>query len=83
MLVGYLLGYWQLGGLSAKAALYASENQQLQTRLIQLERQLQVEQAAHGHLEKDLVRLQEESMKLKQDILFYQNMLGEKNRTKK
>lgn len=81
--VGYLIGYWQLGGMSAKASLFASENQQLQDRLIQVERQLQVEKATHGHLEKELVRLQDESLKLKEDILFYQNMLGEKDKGKK
>jgi hypothetical protein len=45
-----------------------------------LERQLQIEQAAQRNLDKELNLVQDENMQVKEDLLFYKNMLGNKKR---
>jgi len=50
----------------------------LQTKIIKVERQLQIEQAAQSNLDKALNLLQDENIKLKKDLLFYKNMVGKK-----
>jgi septation ring formation regulator EzrA len=56
------------------------ENQSLQAKMVYSERQLQVEQATQSNLSKELTKLQDEDMKLKEDLAFYKNMLGERAR---
>jgi hypothetical protein len=41
---------------------------------------LQIEQAAQRNLDKELNLVQDENMKVKEDLLFYKNMLGNKKR---
>lgn len=80
VLAGYSIAYWQFaaGGenIGAKLKQITSDNQGLQTKLIQTERQLQIEQAAQSNLVKELNFVQDENMHLKEDLLFYKNMLG-------
>ena len=83
MLAGYLIGYWQLTGgdysdLRGSVDRLTKENQSLQAKMVYSERQLQVEQATQSNLSKELAKLQDEDMKLKEDLAFYKNMLGEK-----
>lgn len=84
--LGYGVAYWQYtsGGenLVDKLKLATFENQGLQTKVIQLERQLQIEQAAQQNLDKELNLVQDENMKIKEDLLFYKNMVGDKNLSK-
>jgi hypothetical protein len=54
------------------------ENQTLNTKIIQVERQLQIEKAAQTNLAKELDIVQDENMHLKEDLLFYKNMLNSK-----
>jgi len=80
--LGYLLAYWQLtegdfGSLTTNLAQTAQDNQQLQGRLVQSERQLQVAQAAQINLAKELVSMQDEAIRLKEDVAFYKNILNE------
>ena len=54
------------------------ENQTLNTKVIQVERQLQIEKAAQTNLAKELDTVQDENMHLKEDLLFYKNMVNSK-----
>ncbi|MFA6180209.1 MAG: DUF6776 family protein [Candidatus Methylopumilus sp.] len=79
---GYLLAYWHLtegdfGSLTNNLKKTTQDNQQLQGRLVQSERQLQVAQAAQINLARELANMQDESMSLKEDVAFYKNILNE------
>lgn len=79
---GYLTAYWQFAGggenLSEKLKQAQLENQNLQTKLVRVERQLQIEQAAQSNLEKELNVVQDENIRFKEDLLFYKNMVNNK-----
>ncbi len=79
---GYFIAYWQLTGggenLGEKLKQATLENQNLQTKIIQVERQLQIGQSAQSNLEKELNLVQDENMKIKEDLLFYKNMVATK-----
>ena len=79
---GYLVAYWQFTGggenLSEKFKQATLENQSMQTKIIQTERQLQIEKAAQANLEKELNLVQDENIKIKEDLLFYKNMVNNK-----
>lgn len=82
VLFGYLLAYWQTAGgefgkLNRSLDSILEENRGLQARLVQGERQLQVERAAQDNLSKELAKLQDEDMRLKEDVAFYKNILTE------
>ncbi len=84
---GYLIGYWQFTGgdyseLRNRAERLARDNQSLQAKMVYSERQLQVEQATQSNLAKELAQLQDEDMKLKEDLAFYKSMLNDKARRK-
>jgi hypothetical protein len=87
VLGGYLIGYWQYaaGGqdLGKKLKQSVFDNQGLQTKLIQIERQFQIEQAALSNLEKELNLVHDENIHLKEDLLFYKNMLDAKKLPKR
>ncbi len=80
--VGYFIAYWQFtdGGenIHEKLRQAVLENQVLQTKIIQVERQLQIEQAAQSNLGKELNLVQDENMHIKEDLLFYKNMVNNK-----
>jgi hypothetical protein len=84
--LGYFSAYWQYASdgqsLTAKLKQATLENQGLQTKIIQVERQLQIEQAAQNILDKELNRVQDENMKIKEDLLFYKNMVSNKKHSK-
>ena len=79
---GYLIAYWQFTGggenLSEKLKRSTLENQGMQTKVIQMVRQLQIEQAAQGNLAKELNLVQDENIKIKEDLLFYKSMMNKK-----
>jgi len=80
--VGYCIGYWQFvdGGEYIREKLKQStvENQNLQSKMIQVERQLQIEKSAQSKLEKELNIVQDENIHLKEDVLFYKNIVNNK-----
>jgi cell division protein FtsB len=87
VLAGYLAGYWQFAvgdyrNLRGSVERLTSENQALQARVVYSERQLQVQQATQSNLSKELTQLQDEDMKLKEDLAFYKNVLGERAKRK-
>lgn len=78
--LGYLLAYWQAAGgefgkLNKSLGSLLEENRALQSRLVHGERQLQVERAAQDNLSKELAKLQDEDMRLKEDVAFYKSIL--------
>lgn len=80
LLLGYVVGYWQfaagdLSMLTSHVERLTLENQSLQAKTVHQERQLQVEQAAQANLAKELAVLQEEDMRIKEDIEFYKSIL--------
>jgi hypothetical protein len=86
VVAGYFIAYWQFteGGenLGDKLKHITLENQNLHTKIIQVERQLQIEQATQNNLDKELNLVQDENMKIKEDLLFYKNMVGNKKQSK-
>lgn len=85
---GFMLAYWFLnggvnGGLRDKMQQTALENQALQTKVIAMERDLQIKQAMQDSLAKGLASMQDESIKIKADLIFYKNMLDKKTANKR
>jgi cell shape-determining protein MreC len=81
VVVGYAIAYWQFAGaedVHQKLKQTALENQSLHTKIIQVERQLQIEQAAQTSLAQELNKVQDENMHIKQDLVFYKNMTNGK-----
>lgn len=82
VVLGYAIAYWQFAGggenIYEKLRKNTLENQTLNTKVIQLERQLQIEQAAQANLTKELNDVQDENMRMKEDLVFYKNMLSGK-----
>lgn len=81
---GYLIGYWQFAidsdNVSGKLKQAIIEGQNLQSKVIQLERQLQIERVTQSNLEKELNVVQDENLRTKEDLLFYKNMVNGKKR---
>ncbi len=82
LLIGYLLAYWQLtggdfGALTTSLHTITQQNAALESKYVQTERQLQVAQAAQKSLAKDFASIQDESIRLKEDVAFYKNILNE------
>jgi len=81
VVLGYSFAYWQLTGgenIHEKFRQATLENQNLHTKIIQVERQLQIEQAAQSNLTKELNSVQDENIHIKEDLIFYKNMLNVK-----
>lgn len=86
--IGFMLAYWFLNG-GANAGLHqrlqqtALENQALQTKVVSLERDLQIKQALQDNLAKELTSVQDETIKIKADLIFYKNMQESKTPNKR
>jgi hypothetical protein len=83
LILGYGAAYFQFAGsqirgIHQKLADVDAHNQAMQFKLVQAERQLQVERAAQANLSRELDSVQIESMRLKEDIAFYQNIFNER-----
>ena len=80
LVLGYLLAYLQLAGgdfsqMMTNLNLATYENRMLHVKVVQKQRQLQVEEAAQSSLSEELKRLQDETIQLKADLAFYKNIL--------
>ena len=83
LVLGYGAAYTQFAGsevqgIHQKLADVDMRNRQMQFKLVQAERQLQVERAAQTNLSRELDSVQAESMRLKEDVAFYQNIFNER-----
>jgi hypothetical protein len=78
--LGFALAYWLLhddeGEIIRQQLKQSSlENKDLATKLVGAQRELQVELATNNTLAKELATVQDESIKMKEDLFFYKNML--------
>lgn len=83
VMIGFALAYWMLHddeGLTIREQLKqtVADNKALEAKLVGAQRELQVELATNNNLAKELATVQDESIKIKQDLFFYKNMLGKK-----
>lgn len=77
---GFSIGYWRYAregtsDLRDEIDRLEQENKVLRTQAIHVERQQQVTTVAQGDLAKDLAALQEENVRLKEDVTFYRSIL--------
>jgi len=82
VLLGYLIGYWQYSGVDYDTLMrnlngLLRDNQTLEAKTVYRERQLQVERAAQRTLAEEIAALQDESMRLKEELAFYRGILSE------
>ncbi len=76
VIVGYLLAYWRLSVTGTLGMVDANEpsKKELISRAVMAERQLQVQRAAQDKLANDFEQVQDELIKLKEDLAFYKSM---------
>jgi hypothetical protein len=84
VILGAALAYWyfyddETDSIRAKIKTIEAENRTLQNDLIGAQRALQVELATNNNLAKELAKVQDDSLKIKEDLVFYKNMLGKNN----
>jgi len=83
--IGFGLAYMMLRSsdyvaVSDKLEDTKHENKMLEFKLIEAQRELQIELATNNNLAKDLAKVQDENLKVKEDLLFYKKMLNKKTR---
>ena len=81
--VGFGSAYWIFQGgenksIRQKYEQTMLENRALQAKLVGAQRALQIELATNNNLAKELATVQDESIKTKEDLFFYKNMLNGK-----
>lgn len=81
--VGFGSAYWIFQGgenksIRQKYEQIMLENRALQAKLVGAQRALQIELATNNNLAKELATVQDESIKTKEDLFFYKNMLNGK-----
>lgn len=81
-LVGFGVAYFIYNYNHVDVESIIMENQSLSTQIIKLERQLQMSNATQQNFQEELKAIQDENIKMKEDLLFYKNMT-EKNAKKK
>lgn len=80
--IGYGIGHWRFAGnnanlLAEEVQRLQTENKSLQEKAVYAEQQQQVEHAAQSNLAKEMATLQDESMRLKEDLAFYKSIMVE------
>ncbi len=83
MLLGFALAYWMLhDDENIRETLQQTklENKELEIKLVGAQRELQVELAANNTLAKELASVQDESIKTKEELFFYKNMVSKRAR---
>ena len=81
--VGFGSAYWIFQGgenksIRQKYEQTMLENRALQAKLVGAQRALQIDLATNNNLAKELATVQDESIKTKEDLFFYKNMLNGK-----
>ncbi|MCX7626873.1 MAG: hypothetical protein N2Z69_00425 [Methylophilaceae bacterium] len=82
IMLGFAIGYWRYAGgsttfLREEIARLERENKMLRTQAIHVEKQQQVTSVAQNDLANTLALLQEENVRLKEDVTFYKSILEE------
>ena len=83
--LGFGLAYWLLHdneSQNVKLQLQQTtfDNKELEIKLVGAQRELQVELATNNNLAKELASVQDENLKIKEDLFFYKNMIGKKSK---
>jgi len=83
MCLGVGLAFWVLHdsereNIRVRLQQTTLENKDLQTKLIGAQRELQVELATNNNLAKELASVQDENLKVKEELVFYKNMLSKR-----
>jgi len=78
--LGFGLAYFLLRSsdyetVSAQLEEVMHENKMLEFKLIEAQRELQIELSTNNNLAKDLAKVQDENLKAKEDLLFYKKMM--------
>lgn len=81
--IGFGLAYWilhkdDIDTVRKNLQEKTLENQALEAKLIGAQRELQVELATNNNLAKELTSVQDENLKIKEDLFFYKSMLNGK-----
>jgi hypothetical protein len=82
---GFLLAYWIFRGgenanIHERVQQQAIEIKELEAKLVGAQRELQVELATNNNLAKELASVQDDNIKVKEELLFYKSMLGRRSR---
>ena len=85
MVVGFALAFWLLRDTETqhvrkRMQQIELENKELNAKLIEAQRGLQVELATNNNLAKELATVQDERLKIKEDLVFYKNMMDKKTK---
>lgn len=81
MLFGYAIAFWQFNTINVEKVNHIMmDNQSMQTQVIKLERKLQIEHASQVNLQEKLETIQSENLKLKEELVFYKNMVEKKKK---
>jgi len=80
---GVALTYWELNGGSvigfiSKIESLEADNQSIQGQLLQQKIELQLKSISGDKVSGDITKLQQENNKLKEDVLFYEKIVGKK-----
>jgi hypothetical protein len=83
IILGFGIAYWMLHDNESEIVrqqlqLTTQENKDLQTKLVGAQRELQIELATNNNLAKELASVQDDNIKIKEDLFFYKNMLAGK-----
>ena len=82
---GFLLAYWIFKGgenanIHERVQQQAIEIKELEAKLVGAQRELQVELATNNTLAKELASVQDDNIKVKEELFFYKNMLGRRSK---
>lgn len=76
---GFGLAYWLLReelDVREQLKLVTQENKELEEKLVGAQRELQVELATNNTLAKELASVQDDNIKVKEELFFYKNMVS-------
>lgn len=81
IVLGFGSAYWLFQGgenrlIRQRIEQVTIENKALQSKLVGVQRALEIQQATNNNLAKELTSVQDDSIKIKEDLFFYKNMLN-------
>lgn len=85
VLLGAGITYWvmhdsEIDTVRQQLQLLTRQNKELEVKLVGAQRELQVELATNNNLAKELASVHDENLKIKEDLMFYKNMVEGKKR---
>lgn len=74
--LGYGVAYWQL---AQRHAAVSPQGEAFVAQIAGVERQLQLERATRDNIAKEMALLQDENMRLREDVAFYKGIMSERS----